>query len=85
MNGKEFERPSQETIDVLRRGSTASITSILRRKGIENSWMDLKPLVPGAKIVGPGSHHPHRAGARRPGVAGPRRRHPLSAPPGGGH
>jgi regulator of RNase E activity RraA len=53
MSGADFDRPSQETIDVLRRGSTASITSILRKNGIENSWMDLKPLMPGIKIVGP--------------------------------
>jgi len=53
MSGREFERPGKETIEVLRRGSTASITSILRKQGIENSWMDLKPLVPGSKIVGP--------------------------------
>jgi regulator of RNase E activity RraA len=53
MNGPEFERPSVETIEIIRRGSTASITSILRKNGIENAWMDLKPLVPGSKIVGP--------------------------------
>jgi regulator of RNase E activity RraA len=53
MNDRDFERPSVETLDLLRRGSTASITSILRRQGIENAWMDLKPLVPGTKIVGP--------------------------------
>jgi regulator of RNase E activity RraA len=53
MHGPDFERPSQETIAILRRGSTASITSVMRANGIENCWMDIKPLVPGKKIVGP--------------------------------
>lgn len=53
MHGPDFERPSKETIAIIRRGSTASITAILRRNGIENSWMDLKPLVPGSKMAGP--------------------------------
>ena len=53
MHRLDPKRPSKKTVDILRRGSTASITSILRRNGIDNSWMDLKPLVPGSKIVGP--------------------------------
>ena len=53
MHGPDFARPDPEVLEILRRGSAASITSILRRQGIENSWMDIKPLVPGAKIVGP--------------------------------
>ncbi len=53
MHGPDFERPDHETIEVLQRGSTASITSILRHYGVENSWMDIWPLVPGSKIVGP--------------------------------
>jgi regulator of RNase E activity RraA len=53
MHGPDFERPSRETIAIIRRGSTASITSILRRNGIENCWMALYPLVPGSKIAGP--------------------------------
>lgn len=53
MHGPDFDRPSEDVIEVLKRGSTASITTILRRQGIENSWMDIKPLVPGTKIAGP--------------------------------
>jgi regulator of RNase E activity RraA len=53
MHGPDFARPDPEVIEILRRGSAASITSILRRQGIENSWMDIKPLVPGTQVVGP--------------------------------
>ena len=55
MQRSEFERPDPQAIKIIKRGSTASITStsILRKNGIENSWMDIKPLVPGANIAGP--------------------------------
>ena len=53
MRGPEFDRLSQDVITVLGRGSSASITSILRRHGVENSWMPLKPLAPGMRLVGP--------------------------------
>ena len=44
MQHVEFQRPSPDAIAVIRRGSTASITTVLREHGVENSWMDLKPL-----------------------------------------
>ena len=53
MHGPDFERPSPEVIEVLKKGSTASYTTIFRRMGIEDIWMPLKPLFPGAKMVGP--------------------------------
>lgn len=53
MHGSDIERPSKEAIEVVLRGSTASMTSVLREHGIENSWMDIYPLIPGSKIVGP--------------------------------
>lgn len=54
MKGPDFERPDQESIQVLHRASTASVTTILRRLyDIKNVWMPLKPLFPGMKTVGP--------------------------------
>jgi 5-oxopent-3-ene-1,2,5-tricarboxylate decarboxylase/2-hydroxyhepta-2,4-diene-1,7-dioate isomerase len=53
VHGPDFERPSPEVIEVLKKGSTASYTTIFRRMGIEDIWMPLKPLFPGAKMVGP--------------------------------
>ena len=54
MHGPEFIRPSKETIQVLARASTASLSTILiKRKGINNVWIPLKPLFPGMKTVGP--------------------------------
>ena len=53
MHGPDFERPSPEVIEVLRQGSTASLTTIFSRKGIRDIWMPLKPLFPGMKTVGP--------------------------------
>ena len=54
MHGPDFERPHPETIQVLSRASTASITTILRRQyDIKNVWAPLKPLFPGMKVVGP--------------------------------
>lgn len=53
MHGPDFPRPSAETIEVLRRASTATISTIFKRKGIKNIWMPIKPLFPGMKTVGP--------------------------------
>lgn len=53
MHGPDFARPPKETISTLRRASTATLTTIFRRKGIKNIWMPLKPLFPGMKTAGP--------------------------------
>ena len=55
MHGLDFPRPSPETIAVLRRASTATITTIFRKKwNIKNIWMPLKPLhAHMEKVVGP--------------------------------
>ena len=53
MHGPDVPRPNSELMAVLHRASSASITTILRRKGITKVWMPLKPLVPGMKTVGP--------------------------------
>ena len=53
MPNTDLSRPNEEQLDVLRRASSASITSILRRLGVESCWMPLYPLVPGSKLVGP--------------------------------
>ncbi len=54
MHGPDFTRPSPETIEILSRASTASLTTILKRKfGIRNAWMPIKPLFAGMKTVGP--------------------------------
>ncbi len=53
MHGPEFPRPSADTITVLSRASSATLTTIFRRRGIKNIWMPLKPLARGMKTVGP--------------------------------
>jgi regulator of RNase E activity RraA len=53
MHGPDFARPSAETIAHLARASTATITTIMKRKGIKNIWMPIKPLFPGMKTLGP--------------------------------
>ena len=53
MHGPDFPRPSPEVIEILSRGSTASFTTIFRRKGIDDIWIPLKPLFPGMKMIGP--------------------------------
>lgn len=53
MHGPDFPRPTRETIDILGRTSTATITTVFRRKGISNLWMPIKPLYPGMNVVGP--------------------------------
>ena len=53
MHGPDFDRPNPETIDILRKGSTASYTTIFRRMGINDIWMPIKPLFAGMKTVGP--------------------------------
>ncbi|HET7265684.1 MAG TPA: ribonuclease activity regulator RraA [bacterium] len=54
MHGPDFPRPRAETLAPLRRASTATLTTIFRRKkGITNIWMPLRPLFPGMRAVGP--------------------------------
>jgi len=53
MHGPEFPRPSEATIQTLSRASSATITTIFRRRGVKNIWMPLKPLGRGMKTVGP--------------------------------
>ena len=55
MHGPDFPRPSSDKIEILSRASTATITTIFRKKwNIKNIWMPLKPLYPGMKkVVGP--------------------------------
>lgn len=54
MHGPDFPRPSEDALAPLRRASTATLTTIFRRKkGITNIWMPLRPLFPGMKLVGP--------------------------------
>ena len=38
MHGPDFQRPSPEIIDILRKGSTASYTTIFSRVGIRDIW-----------------------------------------------
>jgi len=53
MHGPDFSRPRAAIIEVVGRASVATMTTILKRKGIKNVWMPLKPLFPGMKTVGP--------------------------------
>ena len=55
MHGPEFARPSPELIRIIRRASTASLTSILRRLGFEDRtiYIHLPPLFPGRKMARP--------------------------------
>jgi regulator of RNase E activity RraA len=53
MHGPEPSRPAPEVIEALTRTGTATVSTILRRKGVKNAWMPLKPLFPGMKTVGP--------------------------------
>ena len=54
MNGPDFARPSREQIAVLERASSASITSMLRRRDVHRVGIPLKPVVPGLnRVVGP--------------------------------
>jgi len=53
MHGPDFTRPSVETIEILSRASTATITTIMKRKGIKNIWMPIKPLFSGMRTCGP--------------------------------
>jgi regulator of RNase E activity RraA len=68
MHGPDFPRPSPEIIDILKKGSTASFTTIFSRIGIRDIWMPLKPLFPGGKMVGPAltiRSVPHRSDITR--------------------
>jgi regulator of RNase E activity RraA len=54
MHGPDFERPDKEVIEVLSRASTASLTTILKKRmNVRNAWMPIKPLYPGMRTVGP--------------------------------
>ena len=54
MQAEAFEGGDPETVQVLHRASTASITTILRRQyDVKNVWCPIRPLVPGMKVVGP--------------------------------
>ena len=53
MHRPDFERPTAETTEILGRASTATITTIFKRKGIRNIWMPIRPLLPGMRTVGP--------------------------------
>ena len=53
MHGPEITRPSAEIIEALHRASTASLTTILKHKGVRNVWMPIRPLFPGMTTVGP--------------------------------
>lgn len=44
MQGPDFARPTQDAIAVLQRASTATLQTILRRKGVLKVWMPLYPL-----------------------------------------
>ena len=53
MHGPDFERASPQTIETLRKASTATLQSIMHRKGVHKIWMPLHPLQKGMKCVGP--------------------------------
>jgi regulator of RNase E activity RraA len=54
MHGPDFARPTKEAISILSRASSATVTTIFRRKkSITNIWMPLKPLFAGMKTAGP--------------------------------
>lgn len=53
MHGPDFVRPDPEKVEILGRASTASLTTILRRFGIIDAWMPIKPLFPQLRTVGP--------------------------------
>ncbi len=53
MHGPEFSRPSREVVEALRRASTATLTTRLKKMGVRNAWMPIKPLFPGMRTVGP--------------------------------
>ena len=53
MHGPDFERPRPETLEILGRASTASLTTILKRLGVPDAWMPIKPLFAGQTCVGP--------------------------------
>lgn len=53
MKDPAFPRPTKDIIEVLKRASTATLTTILRRMNINKVWMPLKPFTPRMKAVGP--------------------------------
>src|ERR1043166_8021158 len=55
MNAWEWHspRPGTAALGVLRRASSATISTILRRKGINRIFIAVKPLSPEMRVVGP--------------------------------
>jgi regulator of RNase E activity RraA len=53
MHGPDFPRPSGDTVNTLGRASTATVSTILKYKGVRNVYMRLHPLLHGMKAVGP--------------------------------
>ena len=53
MRGPDPTRPSAETIAILKRASTATLETIMRRMDVRKIWMPLYPLRQGMKCVGP--------------------------------
>lgn len=53
MQGPEFARPDAATVEILRRASTATLQTILKRLGTRRIWMPLFPLEKGMCCVGP--------------------------------
>lgn len=54
MHGPEFDRPKPEHLQVLKGASSASITTMLRKRGVNKVWIPVKPLLGEfGKVVGP--------------------------------
>jgi len=53
MRGPDFARPDPEHLRILARASTATITTIMKRLGVNNIWMPIYPLFRGDKTIGP--------------------------------
>jgi regulator of RNase E activity RraA len=54
VHGPDFARPNPEHLDILKRASSASITTMLKKRGITKNWIPVKPLLPRfARVVGP--------------------------------
>lgn len=53
MTNADQSRSMAESVQVLRRASTAIISTILKRNGVTKIYIRLKPLFPGMIVVGP--------------------------------
>lgn len=53
MSSVDQPRPAAGSLDVLRRASTATISTILKRNGVTKVFIQLKPLFSGTLVVGP--------------------------------